>query len=79
MQARIACECDELGVDGIDDLALKFSTSELAQAFELASLSRGASAMLTLSGSLLDGAEFEASDCMVIRGDHLRAKQGGGR
>jgi hypothetical protein len=33
--------------------------------------------MFTLSGSLLDGTEFEASDCVVIPGKPARAKQRG--
>lgn len=62
------CDCHELGGDGIDDLLLKFSTRELAGAFQLSELPSGASIMLTLSGSLLDGTAFEASDCIVIPG-----------
>ncbi len=62
------CDCHELGADGIDDLLLKFSTPELAEVLELGSLPRGTSVALTLSGSLLDGTGFEASDCIVIPG-----------
>ncbi|MHC4697141.1 MAG: FG-GAP repeat domain-containing protein, partial [Planctomycetota bacterium] len=69
------CDCHDLGGDGIDDLLLKFSTLELAGAFQLSELPSGASMMLTLSGSLLDGTAFEGSDCVVIPGNPARAKQ----
>ena len=69
------CDCHGLGGDGIDDLLLKFSTRELAGALQLSELPSGASMMLTLSGSLLDGTAFEASDCVVIRGKPARAMQ----
>jgi hypothetical protein len=71
------CDCHDLGGDGIDDLLLKFSTPELAGAFELSELPSGASMMLTLSGSLLDGTAFEASDCVIIPGNPVRARQRG--
>ena len=73
------CDCHGLGGDGIDDLLLKFSTPELAGAFQLSELPSGASMMLTLSGSLLDGTAFEASDCVVIPGKPTRARQRGSR
>ena len=68
------CDCHDLGGDGIDDLLLKFSTPELTGAFELSELPSGASLLLTLSGSLLDGTAFEASDCVVIPGKPARAR-----
>ena len=71
------CDCHSLGGDGIDDLLLKFSTRELPGALQLSELPSGASMMLTLSGSLLDGTAFEASDCVVIPGKPARARQRG--
>ncbi len=68
------CACHELGGDGIDDLLLKFSTPALAIALELASLQPGASLVLTVGGSLMDGSEFEASDCIVIVGRNAMQK-----
>ncbi len=62
------CSCHDAEEDGIDDVSLKFSTPELAEALELIGLPRGTSVMLTVSGSLLDGTAFEASDCVVIPG-----------
>ncbi len=73
------CDCHELGGDGIDDLLLKLSTRELAGAFDLSELPSGASMMLTLSGLLLDGTSFEASDCVVIPGKPARSRQRGSR
>ena len=71
------CDCHGLGGDGIDDLLLKFSTRELVGAFELCELPGGASVMLTLAGSLLDGTVFEGSDCVVIPGKGGSARPGG--
>ncbi len=60
------CECHDLGGDGIDDLSMKFKTRDLVDALELDDLSGGAMVELVLSGSLLDGTTFVASDCIVI-------------
>lgn len=65
------CACHELLGDGIDDLTLKFSTSDLVEVLELDSLPRQAVVTLTLSGSLYDGTAFAASDCMTIVSDVL--------
>ena len=60
------CECHDLGGDGIDDLSMKFRTDEMVEASELDALPGGAVVELVLSGSLLDGTPFAASDCIVI-------------
>ena len=73
------CDCHEQGADGIDDLQLKFSTPELAEVLELGSLPRSSSVVLTLSGSLLDGTGFQASDCIVIPGKDSSAAIRGAR
>jgi hypothetical protein len=73
------CACHELGGDGIDDLLLKFSTPALVMALELASLQPGTSVVLTVGGSLMDGTEFEGSDCIVIVGRSVVQKQRGRR
>jgi hypothetical protein len=62
------CDCHELVGDGIDDLGMKFSTPELAEAFELDSVHPRTPVMLTLRGTLLDGTEFEVSDCIIVPG-----------
>ena len=60
------CDCQHHGPDGIDDLSMKFRTDEMVEALELNALPGGAMAELVLSGSLLDGTPFLASDCIVI-------------
>ena len=62
------CGCHELGGDGIDDLSLKFSTSEMNRTLELNTLSRGETIGLVLRGTLHDGTTFEGLDCIVIPG-----------
>ncbi len=60
------CGCHDLGGDGIDDLLMKFRTSAVVEALNLGNLSPGAVVELVLSGSLLDGTQFNASDCVVV-------------
>ena len=60
------CDCAEEGPDGHDDLTLKFNTQEIAAA--LGAVSPGDERLLTITGVLLDGTPFEASDCVVIVG-----------
>jgi low density lipoprotein receptor-related protein 5/6 len=62
------CECTDHAGDGIDDLTLRFSTSELVSLLELNSASKDERLILTLMGTLLDGTPFELSDCIVVRG-----------
>lgn len=66
----IGCDCHDLSGDGIDDLSLKFLASEMTRAFGLKSLRRGETIELVLRGSLQDGTAFEATDCIVIPGNH---------
>jgi hypothetical protein len=63
------CDCHDAEGDGIDDLAIKFSTAELVSTLELGSLENHSSVVLSIRGALLDGTSFEASDCIVIRGN----------
>ncbi len=62
------CACHELGGDGMDDLALKFSTADMSRAFQLDGLPRGTTIELVLRGTLQDGTTFEGVDCIVIPG-----------
>ena len=59
------CGCTEAGPDGFLDLDLKFSTPEVIDA--LLPLTRG-DRVLTLTGTLLDGTEFEGQDCVMLVG-----------
>ena len=60
------CDCHEMEGDGIDDLSMKFRSQELVEALELNDLPHGALVELCVSGTLLDGAEFQACDCIRL-------------
>ena len=60
------CNCHDLGSDGIDDLSMKFSRSALIEGLELADLDGGTMVELVVSGNLVDGTAFTASDCIKI-------------
>lgn len=62
------CDCHDLAGDGIDDLVVKFSTRELVEVLEFDSPGGAVELALTITGSLLDGAEFSASDCITLVG-----------
>ncbi len=62
------CECHTDRRDGLDDLVLKFSVSDMVDLLELDDAELGRSIMLTLSGNLIDATPFEASDCIVVGG-----------
>jgi len=76
------CECHEYVGDGIEDMGIKFSTPELAEAFELDSVGPRTPIVLTLRGTLMDGTPFEVSDCIIVpgrsneRGDTRGLKRG---
>ena len=52
------CGCNAMGGDGLTDLTLKFRTQDIVAAL-------GDETMVTLTGYLLDGTPFEATDCIV--------------
>ncbi|MCH8164505.1 MAG: hypothetical protein IH889_02745, partial [Planctomycetes bacterium] len=60
------CDCHALQGDGILDLSLKFSSSDLVAALNLDTLTAGEFVSLTLTGNLLDGTSFEADDCIRL-------------
>ncbi|MCK5606888.1 hypothetical protein KAR91_33610, partial [Candidatus Pacearchaeota archaeon] len=60
------CDCTEEGPDSYDDLTLKFSTQEIVAA--IGPVSPGDEKVFTITGTLLDGTPFEASDCVVVVG-----------
>lgn len=66
------CRCHELGGDGIDDLSLKFSASEMSRAFGLNTVPTGVRVRLMLRGTLQDGTRIEAEDCIVPPGRDTR-------
>jgi hypothetical protein len=61
-----ACGCPEDGPDGTMDLTLKFPSE--AVSLTLVPVTRGEERELTLTGAMLDGRPFSASDCVVIVG-----------
>ncbi len=64
------CECTSEGPDGYLDLTMKFSSLEIAAAIlanEPPTL--GDRMMLTITGELTDGTQFEANDCIVFVGE----------
>ncbi|UCF34128.1 MAG: hypothetical protein JSV78_02240 [Phycisphaerales bacterium] len=60
------CDCHELEGDGILDLSMKFATQEVVEGLLLNELPSGAVVELVVTGMLLDGTPFEASDCVTI-------------
>ena len=58
------CDCTTEGPDGYTDLVLKFRKVEIVEAIGPAS--DGEVIALTVTGNLLDGTPFEASDCVRI-------------
>lgn len=60
------CMCDTSGPDGILDLSMKFGTQDVVDALELGDLAPGSVVELVVSGYLVDGTSFEATDCITI-------------
>jgi len=58
------CDCIATGIDGVEDLALKFSSEDVNAA--LGATGPGGTAFLTLTGLLANGTPFEARDCVAI-------------
>jgi subtilisin-like proprotein convertase family protein len=59
------CDCHEAEGDGVMDLNFKFRANEMAN-LGLGDTGPGSHVELVLRGSLLDGTEFVASDCVRI-------------
>lgn len=73
----VGCECHASAGDGIDDLVLKFSTRDVVETLELGSMRPGDDVTLAVSGRLLDGTPFAASDCIrIVGGSSLRRAPG---
>jgi subtilisin-like proprotein convertase family protein len=60
------CDCHELEGDGIMDLNMKFRTQDVVDALMLDGLAPGDDVELVISGVLMDGTEFEGSDCVRL-------------
>ncbi len=68
------CDCISAGGDGYADLTLKFSRKEIVDG--LGAVSPGDEIVLTITGMLLDGRPFEASDCVRIVGNQPTPEAG---
>jgi hypothetical protein len=62
------CDCHEMEGDGITDLNMKFKTQEVVAALELGTMMPGTEVELVVSGTLLVGTAFTASDCIAVVG-----------
>ncbi len=60
------CDCHEETGDGILDLSMKFQSEEVVSELLLDDLSPGELVELTLTGTTLDGTEFQANDCIRL-------------
>ncbi len=58
------CDCHEFGGDGVDDLWMKLDARTVVDLLELEGIDPGTSVVLVLTGNLLDGSEFNATDCL---------------
>lgn len=63
------CDCHDAEGDAIDDLSMKFDTQHVVQELLLNDLLPGDTVELVLTGSLLDGTPFSASDCTTLVGN----------
>ena len=70
-----SCGCHEMLGDGYMDLQIKFNTQDLVSALALDTLANDTEMELVVSGTFLDGmsfedgGEFEARDCILIKGN----------
>ena len=60
------CDCHQLEGDGAVDLSMKFRSDDVVEVLELDDLDSGALVELVVTGNLLDGTPFEASDCVRL-------------
>ena len=61
------CECTTEGPDECMDLTLKFGKSDIIRA--LGPVLKGDLIQITITGKLLDGSDFEGTDCVLIVGN----------
>ena len=60
------CDCHELKSDGIVDLAMGFRTEDVVANLQLNDLPAGALVELVVTGDLLNGERFTATDCIRL-------------
>ena len=61
------CNCHTLTADGVLDLALKFNKPSLVAALQLANEADKSYLPVALTGRLLSGEEFRATDCIRVQ------------
>lgn len=73
------CACRESSSeeDGFMDLVMKFKTADVMHQLELDEFERGTQVELMLSGYMLDGSEFSASDCVRVLSWKNPGRRGG--
>ncbi|MHC4445636.1 MAG: hypothetical protein ACYTF1_15770 [Planctomycetota bacterium] len=62
------CTCQEVGPDGFADLVIHYSRREVIIALGLDEMAPGTEVPITVTGELLDGTPFEATDCVLLVG-----------
>ncbi|MHC4479119.1 MAG: hypothetical protein ACYTEL_26130 [Planctomycetota bacterium] len=62
------CTCQEVDPDGFADLVIHFSRQEIILALGLDEMAPGTEVPITVTGELLDGTPFEATDCVILVG-----------
>jgi hypothetical protein len=62
------CTCQEVGPDGYADLVIHFSRREVITALGLGAMAPGTEVPITVTGELIDGTPFEATDCVTLVG-----------
>jgi formylglycine-generating enzyme required for sulfatase activity len=60
------CECHEVEGDGYADLVIHFSRREVIIALGLEAMAPGTEVPIIVTGELLDGTPFEATDCVTL-------------
>ena len=62
------CDCHTLKGDGTQDLSLKFNKKAVVSSLQLKGEPNFSFVQLTLTGFLVNGTPFEASDCIRVQG-----------
>jgi uncharacterized repeat protein (TIGR01451 family) len=71
------CDCHELEMDGFEDMTLKFDTEQVVTVLGLDAY-RNETVALKIMGALFGGSEFEAEDCVRLKGGNPHDETPGG-
>ncbi len=61
------CSCPDRGPDGMADLVLSFKTDKVFKSLRLDDLPNGSRVELKITGKLMNGSAFSASDCLTVQ------------